>query len=62
MYKKLLKEGEEIFKEIVNDLNRISDKSIRVNKELWRREEDFKEICIALALAKQHIINHVNSL
>lgn len=55
MYEKLLKEGEELFKAIVYDLNKISKDHIHKSLDTWRRKEDFEEICIALALAKQYI-------
>lgn len=52
-YTKLLREGQNIFMKISKELNPISDTYIREEKGSFRREIDFNEMCIALALAQK---------
>lgn len=47
----LQQEGEKLFRHIVRDLNAVSDAHIRTEKALYRREEDYREVCVALGLA-----------
>ena len=49
-YRKLLTEGRHLIDKILPDLNTISHIFIRFNHKKYRRQEDFDEICVALAL------------
>lgn len=54
-YVKLLRRGRELFGRIGDELNVISREHIRTNPEMFRREEDHDELCVALALLEQRI-------
>ena len=49
-YRQLLERGKTIFAAIAPALNKVSKERIRTMPTQFRREEDFKEICAALAL------------
>jgi hypothetical protein len=53
----LYKEGVQLFSNIATDLNKISDTFIRTEDGTHRREEDWKEVCIALVLLKRKLAN-----
>lgn len=55
-YQELFQEGLPMFAKLCGNLNQISDDHIRLRSEdNWRREEDYKEICVALALNARKI-------
>lgn len=53
-YHKLLSRGKEIFRSIGSEVNVLSDVYAR-DVEEWRRESDFNEMCIALAILEEKI-------
>jgi hypothetical protein len=52
----LFKEGIPLLSMIIEDLNKISKSFIHTDNT-YRREEDWKEICLALALLKRKLGN-----
>jgi len=54
-YKTLLSKGNSILEKIMPDLNKISNERIKRTNKNYRREEDVKEIAIALALYDDRI-------
>lgn len=52
-YDMLLDRGKRIFGFLTNELNEISERNIRLSPDDFRREIDFNEICIALALFEE---------
>ena len=54
-YEKLLAKGNNILEKIMPDLNRVSNERIKRTNKNYRREEDVKEIAIALALYDDRI-------
>ena len=54
-YEKLLAKGNNILEKIMPDLNKISNERIKRTNKNYRREEDVKEIAIALALYDDRI-------
>lgn len=50
-------EGEKLFRHIVSELNEISDTHVRVDYVMFRREEDYRELCIGLGLAVEMLIH-----
>lgn len=54
-YKKLSKRGQQLFGLIAARLNTTSDKYIRKSDQDFRREVDFSELCLALALLEERL-------
>ncbi len=54
-YYKLLERGKNIFREIGGEINVISNKHVERGKMEWRRESDFNEMCIALAILEERL-------
>jgi hypothetical protein len=52
----LQREGEKLFRHIVRDLNAVADAHIRTEMALYRREEDYREVCVALGLAVEKLL------
>jgi hypothetical protein len=66
-YKTLLEEGKKLLhSSVLPHLNKFSNEFIHNKRDAkgtvvsWRREEDFNEICIALAIYNKGIVNAVS--
>ena len=57
LFQELKADGQKILAQLIPELNAISDVHIRKTKDLYRREEDFNEMCILLALLKMKVKN-----
>jgi len=61
-YDELLTKGAKLFELIGGELNKLSEAHIRKEREQYRRNEDFLEICIALVLFAQFLDLNLDDL